>query len=96
MEPLTCGNPYDVTTLCLKEDWDEDAPHRIVDPAVFMPAGWLEEEPLKIADPNSKRRENHGKSPQVSEVLNHFMLDVWCGGILVGFDDDIFGLCPQT
>lgn len=62
------NSPYDVTTLCLKEDWDEDAPHRIVDPAVFMPAGWLEEEPLKIADPNSKRRENHGKSPQVSEV----------------------------
>lgn len=24
------------------------------------------------------------------------MLDIWCGGILVGFDDDIFGLCPPN
>lgn len=62
MEPLTCGNRT-TCALCLKEDWDEDAPHRIVDPAVSMPAGWLEEEPLKIADPKSQRRD----SPQVSE-----------------------------
>eukprot|EP00438_Fugacium_kawagutii_P029298 Skav207997 [mRNA] locus=scaffold1203:151245:151775:+ [translate_table: standard] len=39
-----------------KDDWDEDAPARIEDPAASMPAGWLEEEPLKIADPKSKRR----------------------------------------
>ena len=55
---MTCGNLRTTwhTLRTSQEDWDEDAPHRIVDPAVSMPAGWLEEEPLKIADPNSKRQ----------------------------------------
>ena len=60
MHPLWEGKLHESTNSVIsKEDWDEDAPHRIVDPAVSMPAGWLEEEPLKIADPKSQRWGHH-------------------------------------
>lgn len=42
-------------TLVAQDDWDEDAPFMIPDPSASMPSGWLEDEPLKMADPKSKR-----------------------------------------
>ena len=48
-----------------------------------MPSGWLEEEPLKIADPKSKRRRIAGAG-----ALGWFPTEKWAWGTLVHDDDD--------
>ena len=36
------------------DDWDEEAPPKIVDASAVMPAGWLEDEPEMVADPEAE------------------------------------------
>ena len=40
------------------EDWDENAPQRILDESAEKPSGWLDEEPDMIADPDAVRPED--------------------------------------
>ena len=37
------------------DDWDEEAPPKIVDASAVMPAGWLEDEPEMVADPEAEK-----------------------------------------
>ena len=45
---MTCGPQK-------PEDWDEEAPAKIVDTAAVMPAGWLEDEPETVPDPEAQK-----------------------------------------
>ena len=41
-----------------ENDWDENAPQKIVDESAEKPSGWLDEEPDMIADPDAVRPED--------------------------------------